>query len=483
VVVSDTLITLFEAQGLGAWSAAFGRAEAILGSFGGAVDAAGARTLLFATGAAAGAGLLAAGIAKAVQEASNLEQIRVGFETVFGSAAAADAKIQELQNFAAKTPFNFQQTANLSRQLVAMGIAADDVVPVMTDLGDAVSALGLGQDALARVAFNFGQIKTQGRLTGREMRDFAMNGIPVFDILREKLHLTEDQMRRIGDQGISADVALKALREGLHERFGGAMEKQNKTLAGSWSNLQDSMQRAGAAIGGGFLAPATALVRTMTAVLDIFNALPAPIKSAFGLALGIAVVGMTAASISMVRGVLAATALTAGNVKLAQSYGQVASSANQAAGTAQGKPGGGLFGGGGWKGFAVALGLDFGGQALQDASNKGKGPLAQLGSQLGFIGHRAGQGAEIGSIIPVVGPLIGGLIGAIEGAGETAFRGNKATGFGQSDPHLAEAKKQTDALNKIADSVENKSGGWAGPNFMPVGVQRGLMRQMAKATG
>jgi tape measure domain-containing protein len=463
-VVTDTLVTLLQVDGLGAWSASFARASSILSQFGGVVDATAQRTILLAAGAAAGAGLLAAGIGKAVQEAGNLEQIRIGFETVFGSATAADAKIKELQDFAAKTPFNFEQTANLSRQLVAMGVAADDVIPTMTDLGDAVSALGLGQDALARIAFNFGQIKTQGRLTGREMRDFAMNGIPVFDILQKKLGLNADQMRRIGDQGISADVALKALREGLHERFGGAMEKQNKTLFGSLSNLQDSAQRAGAAIGSGFLLPATALVRALTSLLDLFNALPGPIKSAFGVALGIAVVGLAAMSVGLARSIFLTTSLAVANARLAQSYTGVAAASSSAA-----------------KGIGLGIGLAAGGQALNSFSNQHTGPLAQIGSQLGFIGSRAGIGAGIGSVIPGVGTALGGIGGAIEGTLETIFN-KRATGFGGTSPNdpqqkiLDELKKQTAQLEKVADN-----GFGADASFMPIGVQRGMMRRMGRS--
>jgi tape measure domain-containing protein len=252
-------------------------------------------------------------LGKAVGEAGKLEQLQVGFTTILGSADAARAKLAELQDFAAKTPFNFQGTAALAKQLVAMGTSADDVVPVMRDLGDATAALGLGQESLQRIVFNFGQIQTSGKLTTRELRDFAINGIPAFKILQEELGLTADQVQSIGDEGISSERGLAALRAGLQKRYSGAMEAQNKTLFGSWSNLTDSLQRFGATAGGPALGGVTALVRGTTALIDGLNTLPGSVTATFGVGLA---AGLGIYAVSTVRAVLATKSLIVENAQL-----------------------------------------------------------------------------------------------------------------------------------------------------------------------
>lgn len=72
----------------------------------------------------------------------------------------------------------------------------------------------------------------------------AERGLPVYEILRDKLKLTSKEMENIGANGIKSGAAINALLTGLNERFGGAMEKQSKTLQGQWSNLVDNVKSA-----------------------------------------------------------------------------------------------------------------------------------------------------------------------------------------------------------------------------------------------
>lgn len=444
-VATDTLATVLEVDGLGAWSNAFGRAEGILSSFGGKLDATSRRMLTMAAGAAAGAGLIAAGLVKAVQEAGSMEQISIGFTTILKSADAATAKISELQDFAARTPFNFQETANLSRQLLAMGTTADELVPTMKDLGDSVAALGLGQDVLQRIVFNFGQIQTSGMLTMRELRDFAISGIPVFDILRQKLRLSQEQLRRIGDQGISAAVGLKALREGMRERFGGAMEALNRTLLGSITNLQDSMQRLGASVGAVALGPITFVVRAITSFLDLINKAPGPVKSLVGIIGAGLAAGLTGLSLAMARSIFTATLLAGANARLAQSYYGVAAGA-QAATIAQG---GTAFAGLGGRAMGFLRGpggiaMLAGGAGMAISANAGGN---QGASSFGTMLGGAGFGAMLGAGAGPMGLAIGGILGAIvSGIGILATRQNPKA-------ENQEAKRQTELLEKIADNT------------------------------
>lgn len=69
----------------------------------------------------------------------------------------------------------------------------------------------------------------------------AERGLPVFPILQEKLKLTAKEMENIGNAGIKSTTAINALLTGLNERFAGAMEKQSKTLMGTFSNLSDNV--------------------------------------------------------------------------------------------------------------------------------------------------------------------------------------------------------------------------------------------------
>jgi tape measure domain-containing protein len=383
------------------------------------------------------AATLATGIAGAVREAGKMEQIGVGFKTLLGSADAANAKIAELQDFAAKTPFNFQGVANLSRQLLAMGTSSSELVPVMTDLGDAVAALGLGDDALQRIVFNFGQIQTQGKLTMREMRDFAINGIPVFDILQKELGLTEKQLREIGDQGISADIGLAALRKGMRERFGGAMEAQNKTLFGSFSNLTDSVQRLAASLGAPLIGPITFATRLITDLVNAIDKAPGIVKNLITVALASFQVGRYTAQL------IANTAALNTNTAAAQR--------NAGAGATAGSKGGR---------FAGVGGLIAGGAAAA-AAFAGPETFSGLGSGLGGAVGRTVQGAGIGgSFAGGPGALVGGTIGALVNAIEQTMKlfapqAQAQAQQAKKSPEQASTDRNTAAMEALTAELKN----------------------------
>jgi tape measure domain-containing protein len=399
------------------------------------------------------AATLATGIAGAVREAGKMEQIGVGFKTLLGSADAANAKIAELQDFAAKTPFNFQGVANLSRQLLAMGTSSSELVPVMTDLGDAVAALGLGDDALQRIVFNFGQIQTQGKLTMREMRDFAINGIPVFDILQKELGLTEKQLREIGDQGISADIGLAALRKGMRERFGGAMEAQNKTLFGSFSNLTDSVQRLAASLGAPLIGPITFATRLITDLVNAIDKAPGIVKNL----ITVVTVGLTTA-LAVKAGRMALASFQVGRYTAQLIANTAALNTNTAA--AQRNAGAGATAGSKGGRFAGVGGLIAGGAAAA-AAFAGPETFSGLGSGLGGAVGRTVQGAGIGgSFAGGPGALVGGTIGALVNAIEQTMKlfapqAQAQAQQAKKSPEQASTDRNTAAMEALTAELKN----------------------------
>ena len=85
-----------------------------------------------------------------------------------------------------------------------------------------------------------GQIYTKGRLMNEEMRQLAEAGIPVYEILAEKLGLTQEQLQNLGKQAIPASKAINALIDGMNERFGGVVAASSTTMQGIISNIKDN---------------------------------------------------------------------------------------------------------------------------------------------------------------------------------------------------------------------------------------------------
>ena len=187
---------------------------------------------------------LSVGKAAFIDYNAQLEQTRVAFTSMLGSAAQANAMIGNLQKFAAETPFEMPGVRDAAQQLLAFGYDAQDIIPTLTALGNAASGLGRGQDGFNHLAFVFGQIRATGQLLSNDVNQLAQLGVPVKDILAKNLGLTKEELARIGELGIDANVAIKALIDGMNERFPEMMKKQSETFEGVLSNIKDNIGQA-----------------------------------------------------------------------------------------------------------------------------------------------------------------------------------------------------------------------------------------------
>lgn len=208
----------------------------------------------FAGGAGAIAGVLIAntvqnitrhvreGISAWFQYSAHIEQVKIGFTSMLGSGQAAQGLINDLERMARLTPFEFGGLADASRRLLALGTAAKDVLPIMTAIGNAVSAAGGSNDQLQRVVYAFGDIQAKGKLTGEEIRQLANNGIPVFKILQEQLHLTNAEIfKMVRGSKLGSEEFIEAFKRFSAEKFGDAMAAQSKTALGALSNIHDAV--------------------------------------------------------------------------------------------------------------------------------------------------------------------------------------------------------------------------------------------------
>lgn len=188
------------------------------------------------------AGAFVMGSKAMVTFAGKMEQTKVAFTTLMHSEQQAAKFLKELYDYAAHTPFQFPDMTRLAKELMAFGYKSSEVIPILRDLGDAASSLGIGVEGMERLVFSFGQMRARGRITGEEIRELAHAGVPAFEILHQKLGLTQDDMRKLATAGVDAATAIKALREGMGERYGGGQERQSGTLLGLFTTTKDYMQ-------------------------------------------------------------------------------------------------------------------------------------------------------------------------------------------------------------------------------------------------
>ena len=172
--------------------------------------------------------------------ASSLEYAQIAYSNLFSDTELATEFINVLKDFAAVTPFGFTEAEKAAKRLLAYGIEYKNVMYVMQGILSASTMTGSAQ-TIESVSRALGQINTKGRLYNEEMRQLTEAGIPAYEILQEKLGLTQDQLKNLAKNAVPASAAINALVDGINERFGGVAQVSNLTMKGLFANLKDNL--------------------------------------------------------------------------------------------------------------------------------------------------------------------------------------------------------------------------------------------------
>ena len=181
---------------------------------------------------AAGVGLLAK---QAIDAAAQYEQSHIAFSTMLGSAEEATILLNELADFARRTPFELVGIEASAKQLLAMGIEADNLLPTLKSLGDVSAGLSV---PISRLALNFGQVKTQGKLTGRELRDFSIAGVPLISALVDVLNEMGGNTEMVGETSKKAKTEINKFTKS-NESAQKRIERLNLTLIKQQNRLKE----------------------------------------------------------------------------------------------------------------------------------------------------------------------------------------------------------------------------------------------------
>lgn len=174
-----------------------------------------------------------------IKVGSNFEQLQISFETMLGSVEKADVLIEKITKFAIKTPFELKDVAKGAKALLAFGIEQEKIIPTLRSLGDVAAGLSV---PIERLILNFGQVKTQSKLTGRELRDFAIAGVPLLAELAKVMGKTTAEVTKLVSAGeVGFPIVEQAFKNmsGEGGKFFNLMVKQTASTSGQISNLRD----------------------------------------------------------------------------------------------------------------------------------------------------------------------------------------------------------------------------------------------------
>ena len=235
---------------LGSVKNAFGGLKGILGGVGGVL---------------AGLGL-SLGTKAVFDYSKSLDNAKINWEVLMGSAEEGQKMLQRIQQFAKDTPFDFDSTQKFAQQLKIAGLNGDQLFKTMQVIGDAAQG---NVEKAEGIATAYQQMSAKGKIQAEEMNQLLERGIPAWDMLAKATGKSKAELMDMSSKGkLLADEYLPKLVEQMDKTFGGGMQKQAQTFNGQLSQLEDNLLM----LGSRGVAPLRqALTGLMKDVNDVFD--------------------------------------------------------------------------------------------------------------------------------------------------------------------------------------------------------------------
>lgn len=231
-----------------------------------------------AIGVAAVAAMWKGAIGPGIKFNAMLEQQEVGFRVMLGSAQKASQMMADLKGLAMTTPIGFAEGAEGTKQLLAYGFGQNEIIKNMKLIGTLASATGSNVSELVYV---YGTLRAQGQAYTRDLMQFGMRGIPIYEYLAKSLGVSVREIKKLTESGkIGYAEVRKALEAMVGEggRFNNMLEEQMKTLTGmqtvmrnTWKMAQGEMAKGWMGIAKGYTKSTTSLAKATPSILGPFN--------------------------------------------------------------------------------------------------------------------------------------------------------------------------------------------------------------------
>ena len=201
-----------------------------------------------------GTGALVAGLVSFVKgssaAAASVESLTTQFTTLLGSTKAAQERMEEITEFAAKTPFEISELAATSKLLEVMGGKLISTGKGLELVGDAAAMAG---QPLEEVGLQIGRVFSA--ITSGNSAGEAVNRLQELGLITGATKLRFEELAAAQKKGkaevLSGASALKLLQTVMSKAQGG-MAALSVTTKGKLSNMKDNLSQLKVAFGEGF---------------------------------------------------------------------------------------------------------------------------------------------------------------------------------------------------------------------------------------
>jgi tape measure domain-containing protein len=210
---------------------------------------------------------------------------RAALTTLLGSAEAANAQMDKLDEFARTSPFAKTTFIQAQQQMLAFGIETQKVIPYLDAVQNAVAAAGGSNDDIAGIVATMSKIQSSAKITAQDLIEFGNRGVNAAELIGLQMGKTGAQIREdISTGSLGATEALDALAKGMSQRFDGAADNVKQTFAGAMDRVKAAWRDFSSELAKPLVDPngGGALVDLLNWAADMmrgFEKLPEPIKA------------------------------------------------------------------------------------------------------------------------------------------------------------------------------------------------------------
>lgn len=218
--------------------------------------------------------VLGAGIGAITKLGMEAENSAISFEVLLGSSEKATDMLGKITEMAAKTPFEKMDLQNAAQQMLNFGVAENQVLDYMKQLGDIAAG---DKQRFQSLALVFGQVSSAGKLSGQDLLQFINAG---FNPLKELADMTGESYASLQEKMskglITTDMVAAAMKRATSEggKFYQMMDKMSATTGGRISSVIDDIKERTAKMFE-YIGPLIAQL------LELVNAVVPPIFTAF----------------------------------------------------------------------------------------------------------------------------------------------------------------------------------------------------------
>jgi tape measure domain-containing protein len=162
------------------------------------------------------------------------------------SQATARDFINQLKKIAIISPFTVATTNTMFRLASALGFTQQQAVTITKGMLDVAAGLGLTEEAAQRLVLNFSQIRSQGKLTQRDIREMSLTGFQMTDVFDEMnrtlgttIKTNEDFNKALKSGQFTWEEFVDSFANMADREFGESAERMAFTIGGLKSTFKD----------------------------------------------------------------------------------------------------------------------------------------------------------------------------------------------------------------------------------------------------